>query len=164
MAIRDKFIKELEEESAATRKMLERIPADKFSWKPHDKSMSMGQLATLVADMFGWPSLMVDHDELDFAKGYKQAEPKTTEELAAYFEKRLTDGLESLGKAEDDIFSQPWKLRNAEQIYWEAPKWDVIRQTINHMAHHRGQLSVYMRLNDIPVPSIYGPTADDATF
>jgi uncharacterized damage-inducible protein DinB len=161
MAIRDAFIKELEQESVASRKMLERIPAEDFNWKPHEKSMTMKRLAVLVADMFGWMAFMVDTDELDFAKGYEQADPKTTAELVEFFDKRLNDGLTSLRNADDAVFSKNWTLRNADQIYMQMPKLDVIRQTINHLVHHRGQLSVYLRLKDIAVPSIYGPSADE---
>jgi uncharacterized damage-inducible protein DinB len=161
MAIRDAFIKELEQESVASRKMLERIPAEDFNWKPHEKSMTIKRLAVLVADMFGWMAFMVDTDELDFAKGYEQADPKTTAELVEFFDKRLNDGLTSLRNADDAVFSKNWTLRNADQIYMQMPKLDVIRQTINHLVHHRGQLSVYLRLKDIAVPSIYGPSADE---
>jgi uncharacterized damage-inducible protein DinB len=161
MAIRDAFIKELEQESVASRKMLERIPAEDFNWKPHEKSMTIKRLAVLVADMFGWMAFMVDTDELDFAKGYEQADPKTTAELVEFFDKRLNDGLTSLRNADDAVFSKNSTLRNADQIYMQMPKLDVIRQTINHLVHHRGQLSVYLRLKDIAVPSIYGPSADE---
>jgi uncharacterized damage-inducible protein DinB len=161
MAIRDGFAKEVEQESVATRKMLERIPPETFDWKPHEKSMSMQRLSVLVADMFGWLELMIDHDELDFAKGYTQPEPKTTEELVDFFDKRLKEGMTSLKNADDNVFSENWTLRNGDAIYMTTSKLDVVRQTINHMVHHRGQLSVFMRLKDIPVPPIYGPTADE---
>lgn len=161
MAIRDAFIKELQQESVASRKMLERIPADDFTWQPHERSMTMKRLAVLVADMFGWMAFMIDADELDFAKGYEQADPKTTAELVEFFDKRLADGLASLKNADDAVFSKNWTLRNGDQVYMQMPKWDVIRQTINHLVHHRGQLSVYLRLKDIAVPEIYGPSADE---
>jgi uncharacterized damage-inducible protein DinB len=161
MAINQGFIAEMREESGATRKMLERIPADKFDWKPHEKSMSMGQLSVLVADMFGWLSFMIDEEELDFAKGYEQPKPASTDELIGFFDKQLESGLTSLKNADDPVFSERWTLRNGDQVYMETSKLDVVRQTINHMVHHRGQLSVYLRLNDIPVPPIYGPSADE---
>ena len=161
MSIAAGFIKEVEQEAEATRKMLERIPAETFDWQPHERSMTMKRLSVLVADMFGWLQFMVDEDELDFAKGYEQAEPKSTDDLVRFFDKRLAAGLASLRNAADPVFEQNWKLRNGEQIYMELSKLDVIRQTINHMVHHRGQLSVYLRLNDIPVPPIYGPSADE---
>jgi len=161
MGINDGFIKEITQESSATRAMLERIPAETFDWKPHERSMSMRRLAVLVADMFGWLELMIDHDELDFAKGYTQPKPKTTQELVDFFDKRLAEGLASLKKADDRVFEQKWTMRNGDQIYLVSSKLDIIRQTINHMVHHRGQLSVFLRLKDIPVPPIYGPSADE---
>jgi uncharacterized damage-inducible protein DinB len=161
MAIKDPFIAELQQESVSARKMLERIPPESFDWQPHEKSMTMKRLAVLVADMFGWPTFMIEEDELDFAKGYDMPDPKTTADLVQFFDKRLAEGLESLKNAEDPVFGQNWKLRRAEKVFMEMSKLDVIRQTINHMVHHRGQLSVYLRLKDIAVPQIYGPSADE---
>jgi len=161
MSINKPFIAEVQQEAVATRKMLERIPPETFDWKPHEKSMTMSQLAVLTADMFGWLSFMTDEDELDFAKGYEQPKPSTTQELVDFFDKQLAGGVQSLTNAADPIFSQNWKLRNGDQIYMETTKLQVIRETINHMVHHRGQLSVYLRLNDIAVPPIYGPSADE---
>ena len=161
MSINESFIKEIEQESRSAREMLKRIPAETFDWKPHEKSMSMKRLAGLVADMFGWFQFEIDADELDFAKGYEMPDPKTTQELVDFFEKRLSDGLTSLRGADDAKFSERWKLRRGDDIFMETSKLDIVRTTINHMVHHRGQLSVFMRLRDIPVPSIYGPTADE---
>lgn len=161
MSINESFIKEIEQESRSAREMLKRIPAETFDWKPHEKSMSMKRLAGLVADMFGWFQFEIDADELDFAKGYEMPDPKTTQELVDFFEKRLSDGLTSLRGADDAKFSERWTLRRGDDIFMETSKLDIVRTTINHMVHHRGQLSVFMRLRDIPVPSIYGPTADE---
>jgi uncharacterized damage-inducible protein DinB len=155
------FIKELGQEAVATRQMLERIPAETFDWKPHEKSMTMKRLAGLVADMFGWFVFMIDEDELDFAKGYEQPDPKSTKELTDWFEKKFAASLVSLRNADDARFSENWKLRNGDDIYMDTTKLEVVRQTINHMVHHRGQLSVYLRLKDIAVPAIYGPSADE---
>jgi uncharacterized damage-inducible protein DinB len=161
MPIRDAFISEIENESKSARAMLERIPAETFEWKPHEKSMSMGQLATLVADMFGWFVFELEHEELDFAKPYDITKPQTTEELVKMLDDKLHAAVESFRKAEDRIFGEMWKLRTGDQIHMELSKLDIVRQTINHLVHHRGQLSVYLRLKDIPVPSIYGPSADE---
>jgi uncharacterized damage-inducible protein DinB len=161
MPISDAFIQEIENESKSSRAMLERIPAELFDWKPHEKSMSMGQLATLVADMFGWFVFEIDHDELDFAKEYEYSKPQNTDELVKLIDDKLQAGLQSVRNADDAVFSQNWKLRTGEQVHMELPKLDIVRQTINHLVHHRGQLSVYLRLKDIPVPSIYGPSADE---
>ncbi len=161
MAIKDGFIAEVQQESVATRKMLESIPAESFDWKPHEKSMTMKRLAVLVADMFGWFTFMIEEDELDFAKGYEQPDPKTTQDLVDVFDKKLAAGIESLKNADDAVFSERWKLRTGDQVHMEMSKLEVVRQTINHMIHHRGQLSVFLRLKDIAVPSIYGPSADE---
>jgi uncharacterized damage-inducible protein DinB len=123
--------------------------------------MTMKRLAGLVADMFGWFVFMLDEDELDFAKGYEQPDPKTTQDLVDIFDKKYAAGIESFKRANDDVFSEKWTMRNGDQIYIESNKLDIVRQTINHMVHHRGQLSVFLRLKDIPVPSIYGPSADE---
>lgn len=164
MAINEPFIAEVQQEAVATRKMLERIPPETFDWKPHEKSMTMKRLSVLVADMFGWLVFMVDEPELDFAKGYEQADPKSTKDLVDFFDKQLAAGIQSLRNADDARFSEGWKLRNGDDIYMETTKLEVIRQTINHMVHHRGQLSVYLRLKDIAVPPIYGPSADEGSM
>ena len=161
MSINEGFIKEIEQESKSAREMLKRIPPETFDWKPHEKSMTMKRLSVLVADMFGWFQFEIDADELDFAKGYEMPDPKTTVELVDFFEKRLNDGLNSLRGADDAKFSERWKLRRGDDIFMDTTKLDIVRLTINHKVHHRGQLSVFMRLKDIAVPPIYGPTADE---
>ncbi|MGI8467942.1 MAG: DinB family protein [Pyrinomonadaceae bacterium] len=162
MAINESFIGELQHEAATTRKILERIPAEKFDWKPHEKSMSFGQLATHVADMFSWIPMILETDELDFAKGYEQPKPASGEELAALLDKNAAAATGSLKNAADETFGKNWTLRSGEQIFFEMPKAQVLRGIVmNHIVHHRGQLSVYLRLNDIPVPAIYGPSGDE---
>lgn len=141
--------------------MLERVPDDKLAWKPHEKSMSMGQLAGLVADMFGWFAFMIGEDELDFAKNYSYPHEMKSQELAEFLDKRLNESLEVIGRLDDSVLEQPWTMRRGEQIFMQTTKGKVSRQTLCHLAHHRGQLSVYLRLNDVPVPSMYGPTADE---
>jgi len=157
------FIGELENEAVTTRRCLERIPAEKFDWKPHEKSMSMGRLASHVAEMFGWTAASLQQDELDFSKfDYKPYEPATTAELIEFFDKSVAEAKEILQSTPDDVFMENWTMRDGEKVYFTMPKVAVIRNVIfNHIWHHRGQLSVYMRLNDIPVPSIYGPSADE---
>ncbi len=162
MAISEALIGELQQEAATTRKVIERIPTETFDWKPHEKSMSMYRLATHVADIFGWFMPTMEQDELDFAKGYEEPKPANTEELVAMFDKNVTAAIESLKNVNDAVFMQNWTLRNGEQIYFEMPKAAVVRSfAMNHIVHHRGQLSVYLRLNDIPVPALYGPSADE---
>lgn len=163
MAISEALIGELQHEAGTTRKLLERIPVEKFDWQPHEKSMSMIRLATHVADMFSWFPTTLETDELDFANGYEEPKPATTEELVAVLDKNVAAATESLKKTDDETFMKNWKLRNGEQIYFEMPKIAVSRSFImNHIVHHRGQLSVYLRLNDIPVPAMYGPSADES--
>ena len=157
------FIAELEHEAATARKCIERVPADKFDWKPHEKSMSFGRLASHVAEMFGWTPSTLEHSELDFSKmDYTPFEPKTSEELVEFFDKNVDEALVTLRNMVDERFMETWTMRNGEQVYFTMPKVAVMRSFVmNHIIHHRGQLSVYLRLNDIPVPSIYGPSADE---
>lgn len=154
---------ELDHEIATTKKCLERIPENLFDYKPHEKSMSMSRLATHVAEMVAWITMTCKTDELDFAaQEYKPFEPKTTAELVEYLEKNAAEAVEALKNTSDEEMHKNWSLRNGEQIYFTMPKVATLRTfCMNHIWHHRGQLSVYMRLNDIPVPSIYGPSADE---
>lgn len=154
---------ELQHEAATTRTVLERVPADKFDYQPHEKSMDFRRLATHVAEMFSWIPMTLDRDVLDFAKeDFKPFEPETTAELVEFFDKSVADATEALTKATDETFMENWTMRNGEQVYFTMPKIQVLRSfCFNHIIHHRGQLSVYLRLNDIPVPSIYGPSADE---
>lgn len=157
---------EMEQEAATTRKVLERIPADKFGWKPHEKSMGMGQLASHIAEMFSWTGPTLNQPELDFSKfDYKPFEPATSEELLEYFDKNISEALDVLKNTSDETFFEPWTMRNGEQVYFTMPKAVTMRSFVmNHIVHHRGQLSVYLRLNDIPVPAIYGPSADEGAM
>lgn len=124
--------------------------------------MTMKTLATHVADMFYWFMPTLEADELDFAKGYDQPDPATTEELLAILDKNVAAATAALQNVEDATFMKDWTLRNGEEIYFTMPKIGVVRAMImNHIVHHRGQLSVYLRLNDIPVPGLYGPSADE---
>jgi uncharacterized damage-inducible protein DinB len=162
MAINEAFIGELQHEAATTRKLLERIPAETFDWKPHEKSMSMHRLAAHTAEMFGWISPTLESDEMDFAKPYDQPNPTNTEELLELLDKNVATATESLRKTDDATFMKNWTLRNGEEIFLTMPKAAVVRSFVmNHIVHHRGQLSVYLRLNDIPVPALYGPSADE---
>ncbi len=166
MSLSDAFIAELQQEAAVTRKCLERIPETTFDWKPHEKSMSMSRLATHVAEMVGWVKDTVEKPELDFAAmDYKPFAPETTAELVEYFDKQYADASESLKNTSDETMMENWKLRNGEEIYFDMPRIQVLRGMVfNHIVHHRGQLSVYLRLNDIPVPALYGPSADEGAM
>lgn len=157
------IIGELGHEADTTRKCLERIAEDKFDFKPHEKSMTMKQLASHVAEMFSWITSTCLNDELDFAKGdYVPANVETTADLIELLNKNIAEAIEALKKTSDEDMKKPWTLRNGEQIYFTMPKINTLRTfCLNHIWHHRGQLTVYMRLNEIPVPSIYGPSADE---
>ena len=157
------FLGELENEAKVTRTVLERVPADKFDYKPHDKSMTFGRLASHIAEMFGWTEATLKQDTLDFSTmDYKPFEPSSTEELLAFLDDRLASARQTIADTSDEQFMTNWTMRNGDQVYFTLPKVAVMRSFVmNHIIHHRGQLSVYLRLNDIPVPSMYGPSADE---
>ena len=157
------FLKELEAESTASRKCLERIPESLFDWKPHEKSMTMGYLALLVAEIPKWITWMLEKSEIDFAT-FEHFKPKNTSELVSHFDENIQGVKNALQHVSNEELSEPFFLKNKGQILFSSPKKDNIGSSINHMVHHRGQLTVYMRLNNIPVPSIYGPSADDKGF
>ncbi|HTH38160.1 MAG TPA: DinB family protein [Pyrinomonadaceae bacterium] len=157
------LIAEMEHEAQVTRTCLERVPAEKFDWKPHEKSMTFGRLAAHIAEMFAWTPSTLQHSELDFSKiDYKPFEPASTADLVEYLDKNVSEALDALRNASDEQFLDPWTMRNGETVYFTMPKITVMRSFVmNHIVHHRGQLSVYLRLNDIAVPAIYGPSADE---
>lgn len=157
------FLKELEEEETASRKCLERISENLFNYKPHEKSMGLGYLALLVAEMPLWIEQMVEVGEINFAT-FKHTQPKNTEELVAYFNENMTKAKKSLSAVTDEQMQKMFTLKSGEQVLMTMKIDDSISSTIRHWVHHRGQLTVYMRLNNLPVPSIYGPSADDKNF
>jgi uncharacterized damage-inducible protein DinB len=157
------FAKELEAEVNATRKCLERIPDHLFDWKPHEKSMTMGYLALLVAEIPKWITHMIEKPEIDFAR-FEHFKPAGAAELVSHFNENVAGAKKALSLIKDGELAEPFALKNQGQLLYSAPKKQNIESTINHMVHHRGQLTVYMRLNDIPVPSIYGPSADERGF
>lgn len=157
-----RFQKELEKESAITRKMLSIIPNDKYSWQPHPKSMTIRSLATHIAELPSWIDMVLNTTELDFATApYKPVEINDTKSLVEYFEKILATAKEKLTEDKESSLQEIWTLRNGEQIYSAEPKEDVIRMTLNQITHHRAQLGVFLRLLDVPIPGSYGPSADD---
>ena len=159
------FSKELEQEAQTTRKMLERLPNDKYDWQPHPKSMTVKRLATHIAELPSWVSMTLTTDELDFANNpYQPENINSTDELLAYFERSLADGRDHLIRATEDQLTQPWTLRNGDQIYSTSSKAEVIRMAFSQIIHHRAQLGVYLRLLDIPIPGSYGPSADEMNF
>ncbi|QEE50734.1 DinB family protein [Flavobacterium alkalisoli] len=157
--------REMNQEALTTRKMLSRVPPEKFDWQPHPKSMTLGRLASHVAELPGWVAMVVDTDELDFANNpYEPKDVKNTGELLDYFEDSLKNGKDALNRVNIEQFSEPWTLRNGDQVYSTEPKYDVIRMAHSQVIHHRAQLGVYLRLLNIPIPGSYGPSADDVTF
>ena len=154
------FLAELEAEAIATRKCLEVIPADLFDWKPHEKSMNLGYLSLLVAEIPKWIQVMIEESEIDFAT-YEHFQAKNTAELVQHFDENLAGAKNALQNVSDESLDEPFHLKNNGQVVFTAPKKDHLASTVNHLVHHRGQLTVFMRLKDISVPSIYGPSADD---
>jgi uncharacterized damage-inducible protein DinB len=154
MKITDMLLAQLERETAATRKLLERVPDGKDDWKPHEKSMPLGYLSALVA-------MMVDSEHLDLGSGGGGGSPSNGTERLALFDKSLADARRALSGTTDEHLMKPWQLRVNGTVVDEKPRHIMIVDTFSHLAHHRGQLTVYLRLNDRPLPSIYGPTADE---
>ena len=167
MTISETLVPQFEHEMALTRKCLERVPEDKFGWKPHEKSMDFCTLASHIAEMASWATTTVNTDELDFnpegGPQYEMFMAKSSHELLAKFDELAAAARAALDGCSDDEFRKPWTLKSGNQTLFVMPKIATIRgMVISHIIHHRGQLSVYLRLNDIPVPSIYGPSADDS--
>jgi hypothetical protein len=160
MKLTELLLAQLERETAPTRKLLERVPEGKADWKPHPKSMPMGYLSSLVAGMFGWIATMIESEHLDLAGGGGSS-PSTGEERLAHFDKSVADARRALSSTTDDHLMKLWQLQVGGTVVDEKPRYIMITDTFSHLAHHRGQLTVYLRLNDRPVPSIYGPTADE---
>ena len=161
--IKDALIAELQQEAKATRKILERVPVDKKDWKPHPKSYPLGVLATHIAEIPGWAAVTLDEDELDFAKiDYKPTELVSTGQLLKILDDNVAKAMKSLENAADSRFGENWTLRTGDQVYFTLPKAAVLRSfAYSHWIHHRAQLGVYLRLLDVPVPGMYGPTADE---
>ncbi len=161
----DTFLKELDQEAAVTRKMLERVPDDKYNWQPHVKSMTLKQLATHVAELPTWISIAINTSELDFAENkYEPKDINNTNELLAYFEANNADGRAHLERTNAAELEKTWTMRNGDQVYLVNTKGEIIRLALNQTTHHRAQLGVYLRLLDIPIPGSYGPSADEQGF
>jgi len=157
------YLEELEAEVPATRKCLERIPIELSGWKPHEKSMELGYLALLVAEIPRWITYIIQKKEIDFAT-FTHFQPKTTSELVSHFDENLEGAKKALRNVKDEQFEEIFSLKNQGKLLFSSPIKENIGSSINHLVHHRGQLTVYMRLNNIAVPSIYGPSADDKSF
>ncbi|WP_347156523.1 DinB family protein [Pontibacter chitinilyticus] len=162
MNIIPSLLKELDQEAVTTRKMLERVPDDKFDWQPHEKSMHLQRLAAHVAELPSWISMALTTDELDFASNPYQPQATTDRaSLLSFFETCLADGQAQLVAANEAQLADNWTLRNGDQIYSTTSKYEVIRMALAQLIHHRAQLGVYLRLLNIPIPGSYGPSADE---
>jgi len=165
MQIIPMLLKEMDQEAATTRKMLSRVPDDKYDWKPHPKSMSLRQLATHIAELPTWVSMTLDTEELDFATSpYQPVQIDSAKQLMEHFEQSLREGRARLAAAEEEDLLPMWTLRNGAEIYSTTTKAEVIRMTYCQIVHHRAQLGVFLRLLDIPIPGSYGPSADEMSF
>lgn len=166
MPIKDALLPEFDQEMANTRKVLDRCPEDKYGWKPHAKSFSMASLATHIANMVGWTVDTMAKDSFDIsppgAPPYKEEPIATRKELLERLDKNTANARAAINGATDDQFMVPWSLLAGGQTIFTMPRIACVRSMImNHIIHHRAQLTVYLRLNDVPVPAIYGPSADE---
>jgi uncharacterized damage-inducible protein DinB len=157
------FIAELKHEAASTKRILERVPEGKFDWKPHEKSMTLGRLATHVAELPGFLNSILTMDDFDFAKGhYKPSLAKTPEELINVFQQKFDEVVQTLQNTSDEQMQANFTLRSGDHVIAKLPRMVAVRSmALNHIIHHRGQIAVYLRLLDIPVPGMYGPSADE---
>lgn len=163
MSITQALIKEIEQESKSTRSLLERIPADKYDWKPHEKSMSMKSLAKHIADLAGMTAAAVKTEFLDFMESNgPKVEINSNEDLLNHFDQGTKATLDALNSINDANLDEIWTMRAGDHIIMEAPRKAAIRSMgLNHLYHHRAQLGVYLRLLDVSIPGMYGPSADD---
>jgi uncharacterized damage-inducible protein DinB len=169
MSISASLLPEFDQEMANTRKALERMPDDKFDWKPHEKSGTMGWLANHLANLPSWTVYTINQDSLDLAptdgESLKWEGKGSRQELLDYFDKNVGAARAAIAEASDEEFLKPWSLLKGGVTLMTLPKIAVMRGFVmNHIIHHRGQFTVYLRLNDVPVPPIYGPTADEGAM
>ena len=160
MSISQDLLPEFDQEMAATRRVIERVPDDDPGWKPHPKSFSIAHLAQLLSWLPGWIGQTLTSTELDLAGsgGYSDL---STAELLDNFDENVRRSREAIEAAQDSDYDVPWSLKMGDRVLMQMPRGQVVRQHISHLSHHRGQMTVYLRLRDVPVPAIYGPTADE---
>jgi len=159
------LLKEMDQEAATTRKMLQRVPADKWDWKPHEKSMALRNLTVHIAEIPSWVSMTLNTSELNFeGMDYTPTPVSSTEELLDIFEKSFTEGKAALEKATEADLLPNWTLRTGDKIHSVSTKYEVIRMSFCQIVHHRAQLGVYLRLLNISIPGSYGPSADEMNF
>jgi uncharacterized damage-inducible protein DinB len=166
MLLKRYFLEQLEREAAASRKVVERVPEGQNSWKPHERSMELGLLAALVATMPGWLTLMIDRDELDLddpsSSSFRTKPVETRAELLRLLDQGLSNSRTALENTTEAHLQTSWRLKMNGQVLSDGPRYSSIADgALSHLAHHRGQLTVYLRLNEAKVPAIYGPSADE---
>jgi uncharacterized damage-inducible protein DinB len=168
MKLTDHFLAQLEAEAARTRRALERIPEGRLDWKPHDRSMPLGRLAMLVARMPSWLGLIINQDELDLkpsgGSNVDQRPLRTADDHVHALDEEVARARDALAGTTEEHLLKPWRLLVAGRVVSQDVRHVVLRDTFMHLSHHRGQLTVYLRLTGMPVPAIYGPSADDARF
>ena len=168
MDLKEFLAAELDREVDRSRRALEEAPDGKYEWKPHDKSMIFGYLANMVATIPTWIAMQINQDELDVApvakSNMEQKKLETSADLVAALDKAAAGAREAFAKTTDEHLKTSWRLLARGQKVMEAPRFEMIQDTINHWSHHRGQMTVYLRLMGAKVPSIYGPSADDNQF
>ena len=169
MKLTELFLGELDREAPITRRVLERVPEGRNEWRPHEKSMPLGRLAALVAGMPSWLAMMIDKTEFDLnppggSSGSFQTNFRTNADLLKTMDEGVAAARAALQKTSDDHLMKPWRLLVSGKTVVEQPRHIMMRDSINHLAHHRGQMTVYLRLNNVPVPAVYGPSADDQRF
>jgi len=167
MTLSEMLLPEFDQEMAKTRRTLERIPEDKFGWKPHEKSMTLGRLASHLAEIPTWGSNAINQDSVDImpagAPPYQPVILGSRAEILEMFDKNVADARRAISRASDEQFMQPWSLLAGGKTIFTESRLTVLRaMVISHEIHHRAQLGVYLRLNNIPVPAIYGPSADES--
>ena len=168
MKLTELFLSELDREVDRSRRALEQVPAGKSEWKPHDKSMAFGYLTNMVATIPTWIVMEINQDQLDIAPAsgptMTPARMETADEYLKALDNAAADARAALGKTTDEHLMTPWRLLARGEVVINAPRHEMIRDTINHWAHHRGQMTVYLRLMGAKVPALYGPSADDQRF
>jgi uncharacterized damage-inducible protein DinB len=169
MSLAQSLLPEFDQEMAGTRTTLERVPEDKLDWRPHEKSMTMGGLATHIANMVNWATVTLTQDSFDFqpegSEPYREEPVKSRAELLAKFEQALASARTALAATSDETMMKNWSLLGGGKVMFTMPRIACLRGMIlNHIIHHRAQLCVYLRMNDVPVPALYGPSADEGTM
>jgi uncharacterized damage-inducible protein DinB len=168
MKLTEFFREELDREVERSRKALEHVPDGKYQWKPHERSMIFGYLADMVATIPTWITMEIVRDDLDIAppegQGTKKEPKETSAALLKALDEAAAEARSALEQTTDEHLKTNWKLLAGGQVVWEGPRHEVIQDTINHWTHHRGQMTVYLRLMGAKVPALYGPSADDQSF